>query len=669
VTPEEIPNWLPLLKRQFLFADLAEDELTRVAAKLDPLSLPRGAVLFQQGDPGDAFYLIASGEVRLLVQKGLSEKVTGYLTRGDSLGEMSLLTGEPRGFTARLETTSEFLVLSKKAFDELVRESPNFLLHVSRLLYRRIATTAQAEEAAASLAPRIVAVVSAVPPEDRTLFLIQLSLGLLDQTRRRVLLVELLPETGAISRAMGLRPTRLSEEMLKGQDLREPSLLNRIGTAHPSGLEILSVPPPVLAGRLFRSIFLLTNLMRENYDFVVIALDRQIGEVESAVLAEADLWMVLASAEQRSDVEVVQVRLRTMSSPRPFETVWLTRDEAEDPAHKAPPEQRVWWPAELVQDFVRTGSPYDCFESRPRALAELGRLARRLARLRVGLAMGAGSALGYALIGILKVLEREHVPVDVLAGSSMGALVGAFYAAGFSALDIEREALKIDKAAVYETIFWDLAVPRSGLLSGTSLLRFFRSYLGYKEFADLRIPFSCTATDIETGEEVVLSKGHIVEAIRASISIPIVFQPFLYNGRYLVDGGLVHPVPTTVLSRMGADILVSVNLMLPAGERKPLHDSADAAERLTSLLPLKGPHLGEIFFKMINTMQYQIARGQTDIAHVTIEPEVRTFSSAEFHRAKELIEEGERACEAALPKLRTYLPFFANYCQYPIKRP
>jgi NTE family protein len=358
-----------------------------------------------------------------------------------------------------------------------------------------------------------------------------------------------------------------------------------------------------------------------------------------------------------------------LPSPRPSETVWLTPDGVEDPSLTAPPEQRVWWPVELVQEFVRTGSPYECVQSRPRANAEIERLARRLARLRVGLAMGAGSALGYALIGVLKVLEREHVPLDIVAGTSMGAIVGAYHAAGFSAADIEKEALKIDKAAIYETIFWDVAVPRSGLLSGTSLLRFFRSHLGYQEFKDLRVPFACTATDIETGEEVVLSKGHVAEAIRASMSIPLLFQPYPYGGRYLVDGGLVHPVPTRVLSRMGADVLLSVNLTLPAGERKPLHDrQEDAADRLASLLPLKGPNVGDIFFKMVNTMQYQIARGQMDIAHVTIEPELRPFHWTEFHRAKELIEEGERACELALPKIKKYLPFFANYCRYPLKK-
>ncbi|PIR19721.1 MAG: hypothetical protein COV48_00435, partial [Elusimicrobia bacterium CG11_big_fil_rev_8_21_14_0_20_64_6] len=148
-----------------------------------------------------------------------------------------------------------------------------------------------------------------------------------------------------------------------------------------------------------------------------------------------------------------------------------------------------------------------------------GRLARRIGGVQVGLALGTGAALGHATIGVLKVLKREGIPVDMVAGTSMGSLIAGCYAAGYEPEEIEELALRIDQSWVYENLFWDLTIPRSGLFAGDTLLRFIRSYMGSREFVDMEIPFACVAADIETGEEVVLRQGRVAEAIRASCGL------------------------------------------------------------------------------------------------------------------------------------------------------
>jgi len=311
-------------------------------------------------------------------------------------------------------------------------------------------------------------------------------------------------------------------------------------------------------------------------------------------------------------------------------------------------------------------------------LRVIDRLARRFGGVRVGLALGTGAALGHATIGVLKVFKREGIPVDVLAGTSMGSLIAGCYACGYEPEEVEQLALRIDKAWVMENLFWDLTVPRSGLFQGETLLRFIRSYMGSREFSDLDVPFAVVAADIETGEEVVLKSGRVAEAIRASCGLPLIYAPIHLNGRYLVDGGLVNPVPTRVLADLGADILLAVNLTMPAGDRprrgsrrpqpKSLLDRPVTLETLKeAALPsmLRAPNFFDVFFQMIYTMEYEVAQSRLDLAHVVVHPELKGFSWTELHRAKEIIAAGERAAEEALPRIKALIPAFGPACPLP----
>ncbi|MFC1678958.1 patatin-like phospholipase family protein [Elusimicrobiota bacterium] len=334
----------------------------------------------------------------------------------------------------------------------------------------------------------------------------------------------------------------------------------------------------------------------------------------------------------------------------------------------------------MTTKFKSGMSPFQVMAGFPRARTGTERLARRFARLRVGLALGTGAALGYALIGILKAFEREHIPIDIVAGTSIGSLMGGFYALGLTPTEVEEIAVGVDKAWVYENLFWDLTVPRAGIFSGTTLLRFIKSYFGRTEFHQMDLPFACVATDIETGEEIVFKEGPVAEAIRASCGIPLIFQPLAHHGRYLVDGGLVDPVPIRVVSQMGADILIAANLTMPAGERKsalrnkrkqrpPLMSMAlSEIKDLTLPKALRSPHLFQILFQMIYTMEYEIAKSRSALAHVNIHPDLSAFSWTEMHRAKEIIEAGEGIAETVMPKIKALLPYFSDSCKADIRR-
>ncbi len=678
MTPEEFPAWEPFLKRISLFAGLSTDDMARVAARMQILSMPKGATLFQQGAESDALYVITSGQVRVVREVKGMEVVDAFLGRGDTLGEGGVLTGEPRTTTIRLATTCEFLKLLKKDFEEILRETPSILLHLSRIVMMRLIETNRPGQKRKEV-NQLFALNTALPRPDRILLTAQLGLQLLEQTRRRVLVVEMTPDAGGVARALGLKPSLVTEQSLREINLRDPVRVRTLAQQHPSGLEILTMPASTLGGRLYSGIYLFLNFLREIHDLVLVSLGGELGDVERSVLAECDKALVAGSEAARPQFRQLEAELAGLIEPKRLTRLWLGELDAEDAALSLDAAPIVLpWSADVGERFERSGSPFEALEANPKSRDATERLARRLCGLQVGLAFGTGAALGHSLIGILKVFKREHIPIDVLAGTSMGSLVAGLSALGLEPEEIEDLALRIDKGWVYENLFWDLTLPRSGLFAGQTLLRFLRSYFGTREFADLERPFACVATDIETGEEVVLKEGRVAEAIRASCGLPLIFQPIRLNGRYLVDGGLVNPVPTSLLAEQGADTLIAVNLTMPAGDsardvkpkgRTVLNAPVDLASLKQLALPevLKAPNMFDVFFQMIYTMEYEIAQSRLGLAHIVIHPDLKGFSWTEMHRAKELIRAGQLVAEQYVPQIKALIPYFSDSCRVPIR--
>ncbi|MCX6099220.1 MAG: patatin-like phospholipase family protein, partial [Candidatus Bipolaricaulota bacterium] len=179
-------------------------------------------------------------------------------------------------------------------------------------------------------------------------------------------------------------------------------------------------------------------------------------------------------------------------------------------------------------------------------------------RLRIGLALGAGGARGAAHTGVLKVLEREGVHPTVVAGSSIGSLIGAAYASGKPTADMEKEWLAVGVSKVLRGLM--PTFPRAGLSSGHELRKLLVGLFGDVTIEDLPMPFAAVACDIDTGEPVVLRSGSLADAILASTAIPGIFHPVRWESRILVDGGMVDPVPVSVCRDLGADLVIAVDI-------------------------------------------------------------------------------------------------------------
>ncbi len=676
--PAEEHSWEAFLKRTPLFSGLSAEDLGKLSARLQLLSLPKGATLFKQGDESDALYLIVSGHARRYRVRDGHEALVAYLGRGDVVGETGLLTGAPRSSTVRVDATSEILKLPRKDFEDVLRVHPTVMLHLSRTLASRLidqggAIGASGTQVRTSESHRLVALECALPRAERALVAWKLGSELAAQTRKRVLIVDLSPEPGEIARAAGLKASPVAEMGLRSANLRDPGVLAALAQEHASGVRVLSVSPATLGGRPFGQLYLFLNAVRDSHDLSLVVLGGPRADVERAALAEADLILMAGCDAMRPQYRHMEVEVPPLAeAPSRLLRVWVGDLEPEDAPLLVGSERiMVPWSEDATEAYAREGKSSAAYDAEPKAGKALARLARRIGGVQVGLALGTGAALGHATIGVLKVLKREGVPVDLIAGTSMGSLIAGCYAAGYEPEEIEELALKIDKAWVYENLFWDITVPRSGIFAGETLLRFIRSYMGSREFSDMEIPFACVAADIETGEEVVLKRGPVADSIRASCGLPLIYEPIQLSGRWLVDGGLVNPVPTRVIADMGADILLAVNLTMPASERKTDLAARHAARLLDQPLSLetlkraagpilpkafRAPNFLEVFFQMIYTMEYEVAQSRLDMAHVTMFPDLKGFSWTELHRAGEIIAAGERAAEEALPRLKALIP-------------
>ncbi len=179
-------------------------------------------------------------------------------------------------------------------------------------------------------------------------------------------------------------------------------------------------------------------------------------------------------------------------------------------------------------------------------------------RKTVGLALGSGSSRGWAHIGAIEALEEENIPIDYIAGSSVGSYVGALYACG-SLKSLKEFVLRMDGKKVFS--YFDVVFPRSGLLDGTKKLKeLFSVHTDIADFSELKIPVLMVATDLATGKKVVLKSGNIFNALRATMSLPGLFAPVKVKDRWLVDGGLVDPVPVGVARALEADVVIAVDL-------------------------------------------------------------------------------------------------------------
>lgn len=316
--------------------------------------------------------------------------------------------------------------------------------------------------------------------------------------------------------------------------------------------------------------------------------------------------------------------------------------------------------------------------------------------VKVGLALSGGGTKGFAHVGVLEVLERHNIPIDYIAGTSMGAVVGALYASGISVPDLKLLA----KETKWKNLV-DFTLPDKGILSGNKIENFMRILLKNKKFKDLNIPTQVVATDISGGKKVVFKKGDVASAVRASISLPSIFVPHQYKGKLLVDGGVLDPVPVQVVREMGADVVIAVDLstktkdvvidsktmkanrFLKKLEKKMIDDEIEEINKYVSgkknvhwaiktlfsrpnmlksfieknnlMGKLKQPEFLRITANSFDMMMNQLSKYSVQDADFVIKPNMEGIGMFDFKKYAMIIDRGERATSKSIRKIKLLL--------------
>lgn len=258
---------------------------------------------------------------------------------------------------------------------------------------------------------------------------------------------------------------------------------------------------------------------------------------------------------------------------------------------------------------------------------------------KIGLALGSGGAKGIAHIGVLKSLEKHNIPINYIAGSSIGAIIGAHYALYQDSKKLEELVLSLTRKKGLE--LFDFTV-RGGLIKGQKTETFLAEILQNAQFNDLKLPFAVVATDFNSAEQVVFKSGNLIKAIRASIAVPAVYQPLFYLNKILADGGLSNPVPVTISQEMGADITIAVNL-----------DKIFIENQIVSLPPLI-----RVPMHAITILRHNLALNAVSKADIIISPHnklrvglIGWNNLFNKERALQIIKEGEKATDKIIPEI------------------
>jgi NTE family protein len=633
VTPMPEPDRIGALRATSIFASYDDRLLGELAQRCVERSLDQGEVLWQAGDPGEDLVLVVSGELEALrVGPDGAEEVIGHIGPGECAGEMAVILDEPRSATIRCRRSARLLSIAASAFRDIARDDPGALAALSEMVSRR--ATALARRQRPVPAPVVVGVLAEKGQRGASLIAGALARSCARVARDDTLVVRLLRDIPAHG------------------DVPQPEAWVKASSGAGATARCeLGVPRTEEA--MARMVDQLVASSAGRYRAVVLDFPHMATSAITMAAAACHHVVQICAPDRAGQVG----NDRRIPVVNAFGTRGAVNPCSVHGGFVLPVDE--WLGAGRLEDQVdERASP---------AMRVLGRLARRVLGCSVGLALGGGGAFGIAHVGVLMALEEAGVPIDLIAGTSMGSIVAIGYALGTEPKSMLDIAGRIGNVRTALSVL-DPSLSGSGLLRGNRLVAIFAPFIpaGRATFEHLDIPCTVVAMDVETGERVDITEGRLDEAFRASCSIPVAFTPVRVAGRVLVDGGMVDPVPADVVRNMGADIVVAVNVVpqLRRGVSTALSRSFQLISKFNPFSHLGGsrslPDVVDVFMNTLQAVQYELGTYKALQSDVLVNVELAEFTWIDFHRALEIIEQGRVAgAESAaqvLKVLEEHLP-------------
>lgn len=675
-----------LLRQVPIFANCNWLELYFIAERIDLVSFKKSETIYRKGDPADAFYCVMSGRLLAYNRDARGQKTNvEYIYRGMYFGIVSLLTGEPHSLNFEVLNDATLVRVERNKFNEILKKIPRLGLEISYSLSRRLKRQERPEKTV--FESTIISVYSPAHRIGSSFYAFNLAQQLRHESKRKVIFVHLFRASEQLSgqdRAMS-SSLRWRKPAIHFKDLaRNPQVLSDV-IFKTGDVDLLHICFESQEHDLSSHISTFVSTLANDYHYIILDLPNHADALVFKTLTQSDECHLLlgASADDLSKGQPIVEHLQNAFKEQIEKDrlkVFVREDPQSTPVKIDKLENVFGYPIYAKLPQASTSELSSVFDSEfletllPSAQCafsvQVRQLARKIAKVQIGLALGGGAAFGLSLIGILRVLEREKITVDVISGSSIGALIGGLWALGHSADEIAQFAREF-RSKLRCLSLLDIVFPRSGLIGGYGIKRWLRGKIGSKTFHDAKVPLKIVAFDILRHAEIILDEGDVVDAIRQSISIPGFMRPVKRDGRVIIDGGMANPLPVNVCLSLGVSKVIAVNIMKsPDDVARDIEilSRAQEADKNIRFLSAPGqflkvktvalmqhlwsPNIFDVIVKNFLSMCYVLAEQSGQQADVVIHPDLTGVDWYELYKVDELIARGEKAAEAQLPQIR-----------------
>ncbi len=665
----EIINKDLLLRQIPLFASLSDAELNLVKERSRIVEYKKGTLIYAQGSSPSAFYCIVLGRVEIHTQAAAGErKILEYLHRGKYFGIISLLTNEPHSVSALAINDCLLLVIEKDDFDYLLDRIARIGIDLSRTLSRRLKRKDVHQKSI--FESTIISAFSSYSQAGKTIYSLNLALSLKKETRKSVIILDIAPleSEHTLPRRLGIQGQKVFD--LSSSFTESPSAARSFIVQSKFGVDVLCFYYKPQEESCVKPLVAILSLLVNDYHYLVIDLPSIMDRCIFGILNQSDFIHLLTSPDPVDLERTVNLTQRLKDEFNFFEEkikVIINEYKSSKLSHS----QQV----DILKKPVFATLPKIYFEGSDCVVLDrpdseyakaVRRIARNLGECLVGLVLGVGVGYGFCHIGVLKVIEEERIPIDVIAGASIGSVIASLWAAGKSAdeiLEIVREEFK---GPTHILGMVDFTFPWFGLMKGSKLHKFLKRHLGNKTFYDVKLPLKIIASDVKRKEPRVLDRGLLVDAIMASCAMPGIFAPFKFKEEMLFDGGVINPLPTEPLLKMGIKKIIAVNVT-PTRE-----DILRQYEKIKEQLAVNIPeeirkrqwpkvkeHIAQNFktnildivFSSVEILQAEVAEKEARLADVVLHPDTSGLYWLELHRAAEFAKRGETEARKNVEKI------------------
>lgn len=581
-----------------LFGPMQESVLRYVEARVQWVRLQAGETLFTSGDSGRDLYFVLSGRLRAL---GPGGRVLNEMTRGESIGEISLLTGEPRTATVVAVRDSALVRMSRETFEEIVEKYPKVMQLIAGMVVRRLL----AKERAAH-APSAATCIAVLATSDARLAA--------DFTH------QLVDALGSIGATLHLTAARVD------------AMLNHPGIAAAGKDHVLSIR---LAAWL--------DEQESSYRFVVCEADAAATEWTMRCLRQADEILLVAPVDSDPEPRGIE---KALLSEAPIAQARQNLVLLHRNGDRLPSGTARWLDARPVQRH---------FHVRLDHAEDYPRVARCLAGMAIGLVLGGGGARGLAHIGVIRALREAGVPIDMIGGTSMGAVIAGALGMGFEWKDI----LEISRVGwLKHKPHKEYTLPFISLIRTRVLDRWAKEVYGDTGIEDMWLNFYCVSCNLTTSEMVVFERGLLWKAVRASASLPGVFVPVLRDGNVFVDGAIVNNLPGDIMRKRSCQKVIVVDVGSETSFAFQLAEFPSPWQLLwAQVLPFRrrfdAPNIGALLMRTTEVSSNQKTNEVKRDADLCLRPPIDGYGVLEFESIDQIVEAGYRYTQTQLAQLKS----------------